>query len=104
MTVIELHLDEQTAAYVQREASRRHARLETVIQELLERLVMTKAGESTLLELVVRDPELTDAFAAFATVASEHAGSDPILALGTDPITIDVDDASDNHDLYLYTP
>ena len=29
-------------------------------------------------------------------------GDDPILALGKDPITVDVDDASDNHDRYLY--
>ena len=27
---------------------------------------------------------------------------DPIFELGTDPITIDVDDASVNHDRYLY--
>ncbi|HST05057.1 MAG TPA: hypothetical protein VLQ48_10005 [Chloroflexia bacterium] len=29
-------------------------------------------------------------------------GSDPILELGKHPITIDVTDASEKHDLYLY--
>ncbi len=28
---------------------------------------------------------------------------DPILNLGTQPIRLDVDDASSNHDRYLYT-
>jgi len=78
-------------------------KLETMIQELLKRLVMTKAGETTLLELVSQAPELTEAFAAFATAARERADYDPILALGSDPITLDVTDASDKHDAYLYT-
>jgi virulence-associated protein VagC len=29
-------------------------------------------------------------------------GDDPISELGKNPLTVDVDDASDNHDRYLY--
>jgi hypothetical protein len=50
MTVIEVNLDEQTMAQMQREASRQQAKLETLVQELIKRLVMAKVGESTLVE------------------------------------------------------
>jgi hypothetical protein len=108
MTVIEIQFNEQTLAQIQREATQQQAQLETLIQELIERLVMTKVGESTLLSLVAQEPGLMKDLAVLALAAREHdaqriADSDPILALGSDPVTIDITDASENHDIYLYT-
>lgn len=107
MTMIELQVNEATLAEVQDEADRLKASLETLIQALIEQLVTIKVGDATLLSLMAQDPGFMKDVATFALKQRGYdevkAGADPILTLGTEPIMLDVTDASENHDAYLYT-
>jgi hypothetical protein len=80
MTNIRLHLDPQTFEQVKHIATRRRATVETLIQNLVRRLVAVEATADPFLGMFAQEPDLMDAVTAAAMGAR---GTDPLrLPLG----------------------
>jgi hypothetical protein len=80
MTLVKLQLDDQTFERVKYIAARRRATVETLIQDLVQRLVTVEATADPLLGMFSQEPDLMDAVTAAAMSARE---ADPLrLPLG----------------------
>jgi hypothetical protein len=80
VTIVKLDLDNQTFESVQRIAVRRRATVETLIQDLVQRLVVIETTDDPLLGMFAQEPDLMDAVTAAATSARE---TDPLwLSVG----------------------
>jgi hypothetical protein len=75
MTIIELHLDDQTFERVKHIAAGRRASVETLIQDLVQRLVAIEATDDPILGMFAQEPDLMDAVIAAAMTARE---TDPL--------------------------
>ena len=80
MTIVELHLDDQTFERVKHLAARRHGTVEALIQDLVQRLVAIETPADPVLGMFAQEPELMDAVTASAMNARE---TDPLrLSVG----------------------
>ena len=61
MTIIELHLDDQTFERVKRIAAGRRASVEALIQDLVQRMVAIETTDDPILGMFAEEPELMDA-------------------------------------------
>jgi hypothetical protein len=75
MTIVELHLDDQTFERIKHLAARRHGTVETLIQDLVQRLVAIETTADPLLGMFAQEPDLMDAVTAAAMSARE---TDPL--------------------------
>ena len=75
MTTVKLHLDDHTFERVKHIAARRRATVETLIQDLVQRLVAVEANADPLLGMFAQEPDLMDSVAASAMSARE---TDPL--------------------------
>jgi hypothetical protein len=80
VTIVKLDLDNQTFESIQRIAARRRATVETLIQDLVRRLVAIETTDDPLLGMFAQEPDLMDAVTAAAMSAREN---DPLrLSVG----------------------
>ena len=80
MTIVELHLDDQTFERVKHIAARRHGTVEALIQDLVQRLVAIETPADPVLGMFAQEPDLMDAITASAMSARE---TDPLrLSVG----------------------
>jgi hypothetical protein len=75
VATIKLRLDDKTLEKVKHIAGRRRATVETLIQELIERLVAIDAETDPLLGMFAQEPDLIDAVVASTMQARE---TDPL--------------------------
>ena len=75
MTLIKLHLDDLTFERVEQIAARRRATVETLIRDLVQRLVAIESSADPLLGMFSQEPDLMDAVTAAAMSARE---TDPL--------------------------
>ncbi len=75
MTVLELHLDEQTIERVHDLAARRHSTIEALIIKLVKMLAEGAAVGDPLLGMFAQEPELLDVVLENAMMARE---TDPL--------------------------
>jgi hypothetical protein len=75
VTIVKLDLDRQTFESIQRIAARRRATVETLIQDLVQRLVAIETTDDPLLGMFAQEPDLMDAVTAAAMSARE---TDPL--------------------------
>lgn len=75
MTIVELYLDDQTFERIKHIAARRHGTVETLIQDLVQRLVAIETTADPLLGMFAQEPDLVDAVIAAAMSACE---TDPL--------------------------
>ena len=61
MTIVELHLDEQTYERVKHIAAGRGVSVEALIQDLVQRLVAIETTDDPILGMFAEEPELMDA-------------------------------------------
>jgi hypothetical protein len=75
MTIVKLDLDNETFESIKRIATRRRATVETLIQDLVQRLVAIETTDDPLLGMFAQEPDLMDAVTAAAMGARE---TDPL--------------------------
>jgi hypothetical protein len=75
MTIVELYLDDQTFERIKHIAAHRHGTVETLIQDLVQRLVAIETTADPLLGMFAQEPDLMDAVIAAALDARE---TDPL--------------------------
>jgi predicted transcriptional regulator len=61
MTIVELHLDDQTYERVKHIAAGRRVTVEALIQDLVQRLVAIETTDDPILGMFSQEPELMDA-------------------------------------------
>jgi hypothetical protein len=71
MTVVKLQLDDKTFERVQHIAAHRRATVETLIQDLVQRLVSAETTEDSLLGMFAQEPDLMDVVVVSAMQARE---------------------------------
>jgi hypothetical protein len=71
MTVVKLQLDNKTFERVKHIATRRRVTVETLVQDLVQRLVSAETTDDPLLGMFAQEPDLMDAVTAFAMQARE---------------------------------
>ena len=71
MTSIKLQLDDKTLELVKHIAARRRATVETLIQDLVQRLVAAEATDDPVLGMFAQEPDLMDAVTTSAMQARE---------------------------------
>ena len=71
MTIIKLQLDDKTFEQVKHIATRRRATVETLIQDLVQRLVTAETTDDPLLGMFAQEPDLMDAVTTSAMQARE---------------------------------
>ena len=79
MTIVELYLDDQTFERIKHLAARHHGTVETLIQDLVQRLVAIETTADPLLGMFAQEPDLMDAVSAAAMSARE---TDPLSLTG----------------------
>ena len=80
MTIVKLHLDDQTFERVKHIAAGRRASVEALIQDLVQRLVAIETTDDPILGMFAQEPDLMDAVIAAAMTARE---TDPLrLSVG----------------------
>jgi hypothetical protein len=75
MTIVKLQLDDKTFEQVKHIATRRRATVETLIQDLVQRLVSAEATDDLYLGMFAQEPDLMD---AVATSAMQVREADPL--------------------------
>jgi hypothetical protein len=75
MTIVKLQLDDKTFKQVKHIATRRRATVETLIQDLVQRLVSAETTDDPFLGMFAQEPDLMDAVAISAMQARE---ADPL--------------------------
>ncbi len=75
MTIVKLHLDHQTFECIEHIAARRRATVETLLQDLVQRLVAVETTGDPILGMFAQEPDLMDAVIAAAMSARE---TDPL--------------------------
>jgi hypothetical protein len=75
MTIVKLDLDNKTFESIKRIAIRRRATVETLIQDLVQRLVAIENTHDPLLGMFAQEPDLMDAVTTSAMGARE---TDPL--------------------------
>jgi hypothetical protein len=71
VTIVRLDLDNQTFESIQRIAARRRATVESLIQDLVQRLITVETTDDPLLGMFAQEPDLMDAVTATAMSARE---------------------------------
>lgn len=75
MTIVELQLDDKTFERIQHIAARRRATVETLLQDLVQRLVSAETVDDLFLGMFAQEPDLMDAVIISAMQARE---ADPL--------------------------
>ena len=75
MTIVKLDLDNQTFESIKRIATRRRATVETLIQDMVQRLVTVETTNDPFLGMFAQEPDLIDAITTTAMSARE---TDPL--------------------------
>jgi hypothetical protein len=75
MTIVELYLDDQAFERIKHIAARHHGTVETLIQDLVQRLVAIETTADPLLRMFAQEPDLMDAVSAAVMSARE---TDPL--------------------------
>ncbi len=75
MTIVKVDLDNKTFESIKRIATRRRATVETLIQDLVQRLVAVENTNDPLLGMFAQEPDLMDAVTTTAMSARE---TDPL--------------------------
>ena len=80
MPVVDLHLDDQTLERVKQIAAGRRVTVETLIQDMVQRMVAIETTDDPILGMFAQEPDLMDAVIAAAMTARE---TDPLrLSVG----------------------
>ena len=75
MTIVKLHLDDQTFERIKQIAAGRRATVETLLQDLVQHLVTIETTADPILGMFAQEPDLMDAVTASAMSARE---TDPL--------------------------
>ena len=75
MTIVRLHLDDQTFERIKQIAAGRRATVETLLQDLVQHLVTTETSTDPILGMFAQEPDLMDDVTTSAMSARE---TDPL--------------------------
>jgi hypothetical protein len=75
MATVKLHLDHQTLERIEHITARRRATVETLIRDLVQRLVAIETTDDPILGMFAQEPDLMDAVVVAAMSARE---ADPL--------------------------
>ena len=71
MRTVELQLDDRTFEQIKHIAAHRRATVETLVHDLIQRLISAETTDDPLLGMFAQEPDLMDAVTAFAMQARE---------------------------------